>query len=299
MDRLHSMTVYVAVVETEGFASAGRKLRLSPPAVTRAIAELETHLGVKLLNRTTRHVRVTEVGRKYYQDAKQIVMLANEADDLIAGENAEPRGHIRITASVLFARHFIMQGLVGYLKRYPEMHVDALFVDRVVNMMEEGVDVAIRIGELPDSSYRAIRVGAVRRVLCASADYLEAHGMPNKPEDLTKHKMILGRGLNPTDEVKFLHDGKISSVRVNPFLTISDNHSAADAAVAGLGITRLLSYQVADYLKDGALKIVLSEFELDAVPVHVLHREGRYSSARIRTFVDWMVEYLRGQQSLN
>ncbi len=295
MDRLHSMNVYVAVVETEGFASAARKLRLSPPAATRAIAELETHLGVKLLNRTTRHVRVTEIGQKYYQDAKQIVMLANEADDMVSGENAEPRGHLTVTASVLFARYYVMNGVVGYLKRYPQMQVEALFVDRVVNMIEEGVDVAIRIGELPDSTYRAIKVGTVRRVLCASADYLAAHGYPTKPEDLLQHKMILARGLNPTDEIKFVDQGKEIGVRVKPYLSISDNDSAAQAAQAGLGITRLLSYQVTDKLKSGALTIVLSEYEAQAVPVHVVHREGRYSSARIRSFVDWMVEHLRSE----
>lgn len=295
MDRLHSMNVYVAVVETEGFASAARKLRLSPPAVTRAIAELETHLGVKLLNRTTRYVRVTEVGQKYYQDAKQIIMLANEADDMVSGENAEPRGHITVTASVLFARYYVMKGVVVYLKRYPQMQVDALFVDRVVNMIEENVDVAIRIGELPDSTYRAIKVGAVRRVLCASEEYLKTYGYPNKPEDLSQHKMILARGLNPTDEIRFLDHGKEVGVRVKPYLSISDNDSAALAAQEGLGITRLLSYQVAEKLKEGALTIVLSEYEAPPVPIHVVHREGRYSSARIRSFVDWMVEYLRNE----
>jgi DNA-binding transcriptional LysR family regulator len=299
MDRLHLMTVFITVVETQGFASAARKLRLSAPAVTRAIAELEIRLGVKLLNRTTRHVRVTDAGQKYYQDAKQIVMLADEAEEAVIGKNAEPKGHITVTASVLFGRLYVMEGIVNYMQGYPEMTVDALFVDRVVNMMEEGIDVAIRIGELPDSSYRAIKVGSVRRVLCASSKYLEQYGYPKQPQDLLNHKVILARGLNPTNEIKFFQGNKSTTVRVNPYLAVSDNDSASQAAIAGLGITRLLSYQVAEPLKNGQLKILLSEHEAPPVPVHIVHREGRYSSARIRSFVDLMTAHLRGQASLN
>ena len=173
MDRLHLMSVYVAVVEAEGFAGGARKLQMSPPAVTRAVAALEERLGVKLLNRTTRYVRMTEAGQKYYEDAKRIIALADEADDAALGINAEPRGQLTVTASVLFGRMYVMPGIVEYLRRYPAVEVNALFVDRVVNMLEEGVDVAIRIAELPDSSYRALRVGSVRRVLCASPDYLD------------------------------------------------------------------------------------------------------------------------------
>lgn len=194
MDRLHLMTVYLAVVENEGFARAARKLRLSPPAVTRAVAELESRLGVKLLNRTTRHVRVTEAGQRYYEGARHVVALADEADDVAAGADAEPRGLVRVTASVLFGRLFVMDGVIHYLKRYPEMQVDAVFVDRVVNMLEEGIGVAVRIGDLQDSTYRAVRVGTIRRVLCASKIYLKQHGYPKKPEDLSMHRIILARG---------------------------------------------------------------------------------------------------------
>lgn len=299
MDRLHLMTVFIAVVDTEGFASAARKLHLSAPAVTRAITELETRLGVKLLNRTTRYVRVTEAGLKYYQDAKQVVMLADEAEEAVVGKNSEPKGHITVTASVLFGRLYVMDGIVDYLKRYPDMTVDAVLADRVVNMMEEGIDVAVRIGDLPDSTYRAISVGSVRRVLCASTTYLEKYGYPQQPHDLAQHKMILARGLNPSNEIKFYQNNKTLAVRVTPTLSVSDNDSAAKAAIAGIGITRALSYQVAEPLKTGKLKILLSEFESRPVPVHVVHREGRYASARIRSFVDLMTEHLRGQASLN
>lgn len=299
MDRLHLMTVFVAVVENEGFASAARKLRLSPPAVSRAVSELETRLGVKLLHRTTRHLQITDAGQRYYKDAKQIVALSEEADDAVRGRNAIPKGLVRITASVLFGRLYVMDGLISYLKNYPEMQVDALFVDRVVNMLEEGIDVAIRIGELQDSSYKAIKVGAIRRVLCASTPYLKEHGYPKKPEDLADHRIILARGLSPSNELKFINKGKATSVRVDPFLAVSDNFSAEKAVLADMGISRFLSYQVADSLESGALKIILSEYEHPPVPVHVVHREGRYSSARTRSLIEWMVEHLRSQTSLN
>lgn len=299
MDRLHLMTVFVSVVDNEGFASAARKLRLSPPAVSRAITELETRLGVKLLQRTTRHLQITEAGQRYYKDAKHIVMLSEEADDAVRGKNAVPRGLVRITASVLFGRLYVMDGIVSYLKQYPEMQLDALFVDRVVNMLEEGIDVAIRIGELQDSTYKAIKVGTVRRVLCASTNYLKENGVPKKPQDLLEHKIILARGLSPTNELKFSDGSKTTSVRVDPFLTVSDNFSAEMAVLADMGITRLLSYQVADSLERGSLKIILSEYEHKPVPVNIVHREGRYSSARTKTLIDWMVDHLRSQTSLN
>lgn len=299
MDRLHLMSVYVAVVEAEGFAGGARKLHMSPPAVTRAVAALEERLGVKLLNRTTRYVRMTEAGQKYYEDAKRIIALADEADDAVLGINAEPRGLLTVTASVLFGRLYVMPGIIEYSRCYPAVEVNALFVDRVVNMLEEGVDVAIRIAELPDSSYRALRVGSVRRVLCASPDYLANHGIPQVPEDLPNHNIILARGLTPANEMRFVRDGQPLTVKLQPMLSVSDNDSAASAAMAGLGITRLLNYQIAEPLRDGKLKIVLREFESVPVPVHILHREGRHFSAKIRAFVDLMAERLRAELALN
>ncbi|MGR8981578.1 MAG: LysR family transcriptional regulator [Gammaproteobacteria bacterium] len=299
MDRMHLMSVYVAVVEAEGFAGGARKLHMSPPAVTRAVAALEERLGVKLLNRTTRYVRMTEAGQKYYEDAKRIIALADEADDAALGINAEPRGQLTVTAPVLFGRMYVMPGIIEYLRRYPAVEVNALFVDRVVNMLEEGVDTAIRIGDLPDSSYRALRVGSVRRVLCASPDYLVTHGIPQTPGDLHKQQIILARGVSPNNEMRFLQGGLPQTVKLQPILSVCDNDSAASAAMAGLGITRLLSYQIAEPLQTGKLQIVLSEFEFPPVPIHILHREGRHSSAKIRSFVDMMAERLRAELSLN
>jgi DNA-binding transcriptional LysR family regulator len=299
VDRLLLMTVFVAVAEEGSFASAARRLSISPPAVTRAIAALEAHLGIRLFNRTTRYVRMTEAGQRYLEDARRVIAAADEADEAAIGLNAEPRGHITVTASVLFGRLYIMSGIVDYMKRYPAMGVSAIFVDRVVNMLEEGIDVAIRIGELPDSSYRAIRVGAIRRVLCASPQYLAEHGMPQSPEEIANHQIILARGLNPLSELKFVKDNQALTVKVKPRLNVSDNDSAVEAAVNGLGITRLLSYQIAPQLKADTLKIILSEYEPKPVPVHIMHSEGRHTSAKIRTFIDLIAEKLRNNPSLN
>lgn len=298
MDRLHLMSVFVAVAEEEGFSGGSRRLGMSPPAVTRAIAGLEDHLKVKLFHRTTRFVRMTEAGFRYLEDARRVIAAADEADEAAAGINAEPHGQIVITASVLFGRLYVIPGIVEYMKRYPEMEVSTLFVDRVVNLLEEGVDVAIRIGHLPDSSYRAQRVAKVRRVVCASPDYLAEHGIPQSPEELSGHQIILARGLNPSGEIRFVKDDSPLTVKVKPKL-VTDIDSAITAAVNGLGITNLISYQIINQLTEGSLKLILSEFEPQSTPVHIMHCEGRYTSAKIRTFIDLMAERLRAETSLN
>ncbi|WP_286744734.1 LysR family transcriptional regulator, partial [Aquabacterium sp. UBA2148] len=207
MDRLHLMTVYVAVAEEEGFAAAARRLAMSPPAVTRAISALEDRLGVKLLQRTTRHVRVTEAGERYLDDARRVIAAADEADEAAVGINAQPRGHMTVTAPVLFGRMYVMPGIVDYLRQHPETSVSALFLDRVVNMLEEGVDVGIRIGELSDSSYRALRVGHVRRVICAAPSYLKRHGIPQTPHELKQHQVIVASSLSQNIEWRFVEQG--------------------------------------------------------------------------------------------
>jgi DNA-binding transcriptional LysR family regulator len=296
MDRLHLMTVFVAVAEEESFAAGARRLGMSPPAITRAISALEDHLGVKLLNRTTRYVRVTDAGSRYLDDCRRIIHETDEADEAAAGINAEPRGHLAVTAPVMFGRLFVIPGVVDYLKRFPDMEVSAVFLDRVVNLLEEGFDVGIRIGELPDSSMRAIRVGQVRRVLCASPSYLAEKGMPLNPSELIHHNIIASSTVSPVMDWKFTSD---ISVRVKPRLTVTSNDAAIEAVLKGLGITRLLSYQVASHVSSGQLQTVLSEFEPKASPIHVVHREGRYASAKVRTFVDLIVAKLRAIQALN
>lgn len=292
MDRLYLMTVFVAVAEEQSFAAGARRLAMSPPAVTRAIASLEARLGVKLLTRSTRYVRVTDAGQRYLEDARRIILDMDEADESVAGINAQPRGSLAVTAPILFGRMFVIPAVVDYLQQYPEMEVSAVFLDRVVNLLEEGLDVGIRIGELPDSSMKAIRVGAVRRVVCASPAYLEKHGTPQQPADLVHHLIVAASAVSPVIEWKFAQ-GLV--VRVKPRLTVTSNDAAIEAVVRGMGITRLLSYQIAPYQASGQLQTVLSEFEPAPLPIHVIHREGRYASAKVRTFVDFMVTRLRSQ----
>lgn len=299
MDQLHLMKVYVAVAEAEGFAAAARRLKLSPPAVTRAIATLEAQLSVRLLNRTTRHVRMTDAGERYLVDIRRILLDVQTANDAAAGINATPKGHLSVTAPVLFGRMFVLPGIVEYLNRYPETKVDALFYDRVVNMMEEGIDVGVRIGELSDSSMQALRVGTIRMVLCASPEYLKNSGVPQLPRELIQHTLLASSAGDLGKDWKFYDGGREQVVRINPRMTVSTNDAAIEAAKAGLGITRLLSYQVADALGAGELEIVLANYEGPAKPVHIVHREDRFSSSKVRAFIDLMVERLRNDQSLN
>jgi DNA-binding transcriptional LysR family regulator len=299
MDRFHLMSVFVAVAEAESFASGARKLGMSPPAVTRAIAALERRLGIQLLTRTTRHVRATDAGQRYLEHARRIVAEADEADEIAAGVHAEPRGHLAVTAPVLFGRMFVMPSMLQYLQRFPTVSISALFLDRVVNLLEEGQDVGIRIGELPDSSMKAIGVGHVRRVVCASPAYLKAHGMPKTPGDLARHSVIAASPVSPTVDWKFAHGRKTAGAKLSPRLSVTSNDAAIVAAVQGFGLTRLLSYQFAPYLASGQLKPVLGEYEPPRLPIHVLHSEGRQASAKVRTFVDLLVQNLRADKALN
>ncbi|MET0355179.1 MAG: LysR family transcriptional regulator [Cellvibrio sp.] len=296
MDRFTELQIFAAVVENEGFSAGARKLGISSPVVTRAIADLEARLGIKLLTRTTRYVRVTDAGKRYFEDAKRLLSDLADADEAAAGINGEPSGQLAITAPVLFGKMFVLPGVVDYLNRYPKMDVHALFLDRVVNLLEEGLDVGIRIGELADSSMNALRVGTVRRVVCASPDYIARHGAPQNPNDLHHHTIITANGLNASHEWKFSED---VSIRVQPRLRFSTNDAALEAALLGFGITRLLSYQTAPYIASGRLQPLLENASRRELPIHIIHREGRYASAKIRNFVDLMVERLRKDPALH
>ena len=309
MDKFHLLTVYVAVAEEQGFAAAARRLNMSPPAVTRAVASLEDQLGVKLLNRTTRYVRATEIGLRYLEDAKRILAELDTADETAAGINAEPQGHLVVTAPVLFGRLFVTAGIVDYLNHYPKMQVDAIFLDRVVNLLEEGIDVGVRIGDLPDSSMRAKRVGSVRQILCASPEYLAKTGLPQHPEDLQQHTIIASKAGSGSIDWRFplteessknrTKESKQKALNLKPRLTVTTNDAAIQAALQGFGITRVLSYQVAEELASGHLKIVLENYETDAKPVHIVHREGRNAAVKVRAFVDVLAANLMQHKALN
>ena len=299
MDRFHLMAVFVAVAEEESFAAAARRLRMSPPAVTRAVAFLEQRLGVRLLTRTTRLVRTTDAGARYLEDARRILLEADEADEAAAGINATPRGHLSVTAPVLFGKSSVMPVITAYQAMFRETTVSALFVDRVVNLVEEGLDVGIRIGLLPDSSLRAVRVGQVRRVVCASPAYLKKHARPKSPADLAQHTIIAATSISPGSEWAFARGKEKISVRLSPRILVNTNDGALEAAKQGFGLTRLMSYQVAGELAAGALKVLLTEFEEAPLPVHVIHREGRDGSAKVRSFVDLSVAMLRADAALS
>ncbi len=299
MDQMHLMTVFVAVGEQESFAGASRSLNMSPAAITRAITALEDKLGAQLLQRTTRNVRLTEAGQRYLDDCRNILASIEEANDAAAGVNSTPKGNLTVTASVLFGKNFVTPCIVQFLKQYPEVDVSAYFLDRVVNLIEEGMDVAVRLGPLPDSSMKALRVGQMRRVLCASPEYLARNGVPRHPEELLQHTIIAASNITPRVEWKFGQGEGALTVRMKPRFTVTSNDAAIRAAVDGLGICRLLSYQMADELASGKLKIILPEFEEEPWPVHILHRESKYGSSKVRKFIDLLAQHLRSHPHLN
>lgn len=299
MDRFDSMGVFVAVAEAESFAKAGRKLGMSPPAVTRAVSALEDRLGVRLLTRTTRLVRLTEAGTRYLDDCRRIMAEVEEAEESATGLSAAPRGQIQVTVPVLFGKMFVMPIILEYLDRHPAVNVHALFLDRVTNLVEEGIDIAVRIGALPDSSLRAAKVGSVRQVVVATPRYLRRHGTPMHPNDLKSHRIVSTTGLAALPDWKFYANGKPLSVRITPRMTVTTNDSAIEAIRDGWGMTRLLSYQVAPLLKSGKFKTVLNAFEPPRLPIHVVHLDGRRATAKVRAFVDLAVERLRADPALN
>lgn len=299
MDRFHLMNVFIAVADEESFAGGARRLGISPPAVTRAIAMLEGRLGVKLLTRTTRYVRATDAGIRYLESARRILSELDEADEVVAGLHAIPRGQLAITAPALFGNMYVLPGVVDYLKKYPHVTVSTQFLDRIVNLLEEGLDVGVRIGELPDSSIRAISVGSVRRVICASPQYLEVRGRPKVPSDLTKHTVISARTVTPSTDWKFGIGKNAASVKVLPRLTVTSNDAAIQAALQGFGLARLMSYQVAEHVSAGRLNLVLDDYASWQLPIHVIHMEGRQASAKVRAFVDLLVDRLRSDPALN
>jgi len=272
---------------------------MSPPAVTRAIATLEERLGIKLLTRTTRFVRATDAGLSYLESSRRILAEADEADEAVADIHTALRGQLAVTAPVLFGSLFVMAGIVDFLRCHPEMSVSALFVDRVVNLIEEGLDVGVRIGDLPDSTMRGIPVGHVRRVVCAAPEYLKLSERLEEPHDLVRHTIISATPVSPATEWRFGAGKNAVSVKVLPRIVVTNNEGAIQAALQGFGVTRLMSYQIAGHLAAGRLKRILAEYEPPPLPIHVLHCEGRRGSVKVRRFVDFLVERLRADMAMS
>ena len=299
MDRFQEMQVFAAVAQEQGFSAAARRLGMSAASVTRAVAALEQRIGTQLLTRTTRSVHLSEAGQRYLEDCRRILAEVQEAEDSAAGSHAQPRGQLTITAPVLFGDLFVTPLMVGYLNQFPEVSINAVLVDRVVSMVEEGIDVAVRIGELPDSNQHAIRVGEVRRVICASPGFLTDHGRPRHPADLSRAPIIATSSIGQPRSWPFLEAGEPISVRPEPRLVVSANQAAITAAAMGLGLTRILSYQVASKVAAGELEIVLADFELPPLPIHVVYQGGRKAATRVRSFVDFAVKVLREHPALH
>ena len=298
MDRFQEMQVFAAVAQDQGFSAAARRLGMSAASVTRAVAALEKRIGTLLLTRTTRSVHLSEAGQRYLEDCRRILAEVQEAEDSAAGSHTQPRGQLTITAPVLFGDLFVTPLMVDYLTRFPEVSINGVLVDRVVSMVEEGIDVAVRIGELPDSNQHAIRVGEVRRVICGSPAFLMAQGRPRHPQDLAQAPVIATSAIGQLRNWPFLDAGEPLSVRPEPRLVVTANQAAITAACLGLGFTRVLSYQVASKVAAGELDIVLADFELPPLPIHVVYQGGRNAPARIRSFVDFAVYALREHPAL-
>lgn len=298
MDRFQAMRIFAKVVETSSFAKAARALHLSAPTVTRAVADLEALIGTRLFIRTTRSVTLTEAGARYAEDCRRILVDVDEAEAAAAGSFATPSGTLTVSASVLFGRIYVLPIVLEYLDRHPGVAARTLFVDRVTNIVEEGVDVAVRIGHLPMSSLIAVRVGSVRRIVCASPDYLRRHGTPATPADLAKHQVVATTSAWSTLEWRFGREEK-TSVRVSPRLVCTANDVAIEAAAQGWGLTRILSYQVAPLIAEGKLVPVLTEEEEAPLPIHIVHPEGRRVTAKVRAFVQLAAERLRENSLIN
>ena len=298
MDRFQEMQVFAVVAQEQSFSAAARRLGMSAASVTRAVAALEKRIGTLLLTRTTRSVYLSEAGQRYLEDCRRILAEVQEAEDSAAGSHAQPRGQLTITAPVLFGELFVTPVMVDYLNQFPQVTINGVLVDRVVSMVEEGIDVAVRIGELPDSNQHAIRVGEVRRVICASPGYLQAHGRPRHPEELSGAPIVATSSIGQLRNWPFLEKGQPLSVRPEPRLVVTANQAAITAACLGLGLTRVLSYQVASKVAAGELEIVLADFELPPLPIHVVYQGGRKAPARVRSFVDFAVKALREHPAL-
>ena len=295
MDQLDSMRVFIAVAETGGFAPAARLLRRSPPAVTRAIAALEERLGARLLHRTTRQMRLTEAGQRFLADGKRILAELQDAEATVRGAHAEPQGVLAVTAPVIFGRMRLAPVLLDFLQQHPKVRARAMFVDRIVNLMDEGFDVAVRIAALPDSSLTAIRVGAVRRVTVASPGYLEQHGTPRTPADVEQHRAI-GTWRGAGEELPWTYANDTAKERhPQMMLSVTGNDVAIAAARAGHGLARAISYQVEEDLRAGRLRLVLEDYEPPPLPVQLVYPEGRQAAAKVRAFVNFAAQRLRAQ----
>ena len=297
MDRIDAMKVFVAAIDEGSLSGAGRKLGRSPTAVSRAIAFLEQHVGAQLLHRTTRSIRLSEAGARYATACRRMLTDLDEADMLAAGERSAPRGLLTLTAPVVAGEDILGPVVDAFLGAYPCVSVRLLLLDRPVNLIDEGIDVALRISHLTDSNFVALRLGQVRRVVAASPRYLAAHPRIEEPGDLAKHQVIAMTHFG-IDSWSFPQpDGSAIPRTVNfaPRMIVSTVRGAIASAVNGRGITRLFSYHIAEELRTGELELVLNDNEHPPYPVHLIAPQGRLAVPKVRAFVDFAVPRLRAR----
>jgi DNA-binding transcriptional LysR family regulator len=295
MDRLEAMSILVAAVEAGSLSAASRRLGTPLATVSRKVSELEAHLGTRLLTRSSRRLALTDAGRSYFAACKRILDDVGEAERAASGEYSAPRGDLILTAPVVFGRLHVLPVVAEFLQAYPEIDIRMVLSDRVVNLFEDRVDLAVRIGNLPDSSLVATRVGSIRRVVCASPAYLSARGTPQHPADLAAHDCVTLEILHAPDAWTFPIGKSQVPVPIHSRLVVTTADAAIDAAIAGLGITRVLSYQVTTAIREGSLTLVLEEFEPPPWPVSLLHGGGRLLPLKLRAFLDLAVPRLRAR----
>ena len=293
MDKLHAMTTFVRIVDKGTLTAAAADLDSSVPSVVRTLAALERALGVRLLNRTTRRLHLTDEGAQYLERCRAILSAVHDSEAALTSQQTAPTGRLSVTASVLFGRLYVAPIANDFIRRHPGITAELLFVDRVVNLVDEGIDVAVRIGHLRDSSLVAIPVGEVRRVICASPAYLSRHGVPRTPKDIALHRCVRHIGLAPRSEWHFRVGRRDVAISVNAVVTCNEIDSALNACTSGLGLGMFLSYQTAPARRSGDLKYVLEDCEVEALPVSVIYPHSRLVSTRVRTFVDECVKRLR------
>ena len=293
MNRLESMSVFVAVVEAGSLSAAARQLGMPLATVSRKVAELEAHLKSRLLHRTTRQLSLTDVGASYLAACRRILEEIGEAERAATGEYAVPKGELTVTAPIVFGRLHIVPVVAEFLAQYPEISVNLMLTDRVVHLIEEQCDVAVRIGDLPDSSLKALQVGTVRRVVCASPHYLQTHGEPTTPQTLTDHSCITFEVLSSVGAWVFGAGKAQQSVPVHSRLSVNTAEAAITAATLDVGVIRVLSYQVADAVQKGDLQVVLQPYESAALPISLVHKGQAPLPLKVRAFLDFVTPRLR------
>lgn len=298
MDRLDAMEAFVVTVDRGSLSGAARSLGRSAASVTRAVAWLEERLGVQLLRRTTRSLKLTEAGERHLAVCRRVLAELAEAEKNAGGALDEPRGCLTVTAPVMFGALHVRPVLDELLATHGELRARLFLLDRVVNVVDEGIDAAVRIAHLPDSALVATSLGIVRRVVCASPSYLARHGRPTEPRDLATHRCIAFASLTPSDAWTFAPGpggGRAKQVKVAPFLTVNTAEAAIGSAIDGHGVTCALSYQVAAAIGSGALVPLLASFEPEPVPVHLVFPAGSTRAAKVRAFVELAVPRLRAR----